>query len=167
MTGHRIILQSLCRCWKWVQLPKDYKQHPFKYECKTIHVRGLLDGSELIVSNIKKQRIQKWKLQRDTHNIRMKNQHPKEVSYIFCIVNNKAFIIQSKLTVIIKYVIFQLPISQCDYSIGQVSILVTTERSCHEKIHNIQNPIIINWQIISYLKHKMSCSNTCFNNNIS
>ena len=31
------------------------------------YVRGILDGSDLIVSNIKKQRIQKWKLQGDTH----------------------------------------------------------------------------------------------------
>ena len=71
----------------------DYEQHPFKYECKTVHVKGILDGSKLIVSNIKKQRSHKWKLQGNTHNIRMQNQHPKEVPSRFFIVNKKSFII--------------------------------------------------------------------------
>ena len=89
-------------------------QHTFKYECKTFHVIGILDGSELTISNIKKQRSQKWKLQGDTHNIRTQNQHPKEVPSRFCIVNKKSFIMYTKLTVIIKQVIFHLHISQCD-----------------------------------------------------
>ena len=91
MTRNRTILYS--HCADAGNFPKDYEQHPFKYERKTFHVRGILNGSELTVSNIKKQRSQKWKLQGDTHNIRMQNQHSKEVPSRFCIVNKKAFII--------------------------------------------------------------------------
>ena len=57
MTGNRTILYSHCadvgNGYNYLR-SQDYEQHPFKYECKTFHVRGILDGSELNVSNIKK-----------------------------------------------------------------------------------------------------------------
>ena len=67
MTGHRTLLYSDC-----VDVGNGYN---FLRTMNNIHlnmnakpyVRGILDGSDLIVSNIKKQRIQKWNLHGDTH----------------------------------------------------------------------------------------------------